>query len=1174
MVSARSADPLDMNKLPRPMSPGALGIDQTQGIGLVRVVDRERHRHAYGADSLPRGELVGELGSLLRDPSEDSVPARLTADGRLQTDDHPLTVPRPSLYRAIRWALAPAGWRRVAPSGARGRAILRRLVLSLRRLAGGRETGGDGGPVVGYLHRRAGAARLPLYAATHPVTGDQLLTTSPREPEDLGYASAELLGYLTAEAPVTGQLGLKAPALPWARRFGKRVPSERPGFTGSIDWPRSGEAVLPEPFAVSGWAMVPSGAASRVELRLSGTPVGRASLGMPRPDVARAMPHPEAGISGFEMFVDPASLPGDELLLEAVAYDRDGSSAVIDAVTAFRLPKRGFEDFNGLAAGLRARVSAIDRGPVAGRIRPRSGEPIRVLSFTHRLDEGGAQRYLFDLLRRLSAEPDLSFTVVTSHQGSYGPRLEALGIPVHMSPGGLAGGVAEYEGKVAEVAAWASGQGFDLVFANTLDSHLGVDLAARLGLPSIWAIHESFELPVWFTLNHGSRRAPQEYPRQRAERALGSAAAVVFAADATRELYQPYGDPRRHVTLPYGVELDEIRRHRQGLDPTALRRERGISESATVVLCLGSIVPRKAQVVLANAFSRVASAHPDALLVLVGDQAGPYSEALKEYVERAGLGPRTRILPVDPDPYSWHQVADVFALASNVESSPLAVIEAMAFETPVVATRVFGLPELVEDGRTGYLCDPSEVTELARCLDRALVASSEERRSIGRAAGEHVRARHDPARYAARFRRLLDGVLEDPRALPGEMLDGAAPRAQRLRRSVTEKISVLIPTLDAGPEFADVLDSLAAQEGLTDVEVLVLDSGSSDDTVELARGRGARILEVPAGEFNHGGVRNRLAESAAGDVLLLTVQDARLVGTHAIRDLVLAMRGDSSLAAVSARQVAGPDADLYSRYRGWLRNEEISANATRTRRTRSLLVSRAGWAESLVDNVCAAIRRSAWESVRFRELDFAEDIDFGLRATERGWTTAFCDHVRVEHHHDRGASRTLFRSALHRSKLWELAGDLEPDRTATIGAGALVAAIPTVIRQVEASVGLTANGQATVSLGPALRAVAEAFGEEPPPLEATGELAGVCELVDGRADPNPGGIADLRAHVLIALDFPWLRNFALAWTEPVPRRLFHDFVARLVAARIGELVGDATHGAPDPSLVGQLGERV
>lgn len=775
---------LETHKLPRSMSPNSLGVGQQQGIGLVRVVDRERRRHAYGAGSRPRGELVGELGSLLREPNQDSIPALLTADGRLSTAEHPLAVPRPSVNLAVRWALAPATWRADAPIGARVRAILRRVLISLRRLAGGGEVEGEEGQVVGHLERRPGPARLPLYAATHPVTGDQLLTTSPREPEELGYTSPALLGHLTAEAPVTGQLGSKAPALPWARRFGKRGAPERRGFTGSIDWPRSGQAVPHRPFGVSGWAMVPTGAASRVELRLNGSTVGRAWLGMPRPDVTRMIAHPEGGISGFEMFVDPASLPEDELLLEAVAYDRDGSSAAIDAVTAFRLPKRGFEDRDGLAASLRARVSAIDGEPVARRIRPGPSEAIRVLTFTHDLGEGGAQRYLFDLLRRLSREPDLCFTVVSSYWGSYGPRLEALGIPVHVAPGGLARNVAEYEGKVAELAAWAGPQGFDLVFANTLDTHLGVDLAERLGLASIWKIHESFELPVWFARYHGSGRDAQEYARQRAELGLAGAAVVVFAADATRELYEPYGDPRRHVTFPYGVELDEIQSRRQDLDRTALRRERGITESATVVLCLGSIGSRKGQVVLAQAFSRVASAHPEALLLMVGDPAGgAYSDALKEYVQRAGLAGRIRVLPIDPDPYPWHEVADVFALASNVESSPIAVIEAMAFETPVVATRVFGVPELVEDGRTGYLCDPSDVTEVARCLDRALVASPEERRALGRAAAERVRARQDPARYAARFRRLLDGVLEDPRALPREILDGAAPRAQRPPRA-------------------------------------------------------------------------------------------------------------------------------------------------------------------------------------------------------------------------------------------------------------------------------------------------------------------------------------------------------------------------------------------------------
>jgi hypothetical protein len=76
---------------------------------------------------------------------------------------------------------------------------------------------------VGHLHTEEGDGRIPLWAGTHPVTGDQLLTGNRWEAVDLGYGEPTLLGFLEPSAPVTGSLGTARPRLPWASRFGQRV---------------------------------------------------------------------------------------------------------------------------------------------------------------------------------------------------------------------------------------------------------------------------------------------------------------------------------------------------------------------------------------------------------------------------------------------------------------------------------------------------------------------------------------------------------------------------------------------------------------------------------------------------------------------------------------------------------------------------------------------------------------------------------------------------------------------------------------------------------------------------------------------------------------------------------------------------------------------------------------
>lgn len=125
-----------------------------------------------------------------------------------------------------------------------------------------------------------------------------------------------------------------------------------------------------------------------------------------------------------------------------------------------------------------------------------------------------------------------------------------------------------------------------------------------------------------------------------------------------------------------------------------------------------------------------------------------YSDGLYAYAHGCAWADQVRVLPVTPDTTPWYALADLMVCASDLESLPRSVLEAMWWETPVVATAIFGLPELIEHGRTGWLCEPRDVRALADALDAALGTPDEERRAIARAGKAVVRERHDMDRYA------------------------------------------------------------------------------------------------------------------------------------------------------------------------------------------------------------------------------------------------------------------------------------------------------------------------------------------------------------------------------------------------------------------------------------------
>lgn len=231
VLLAGSADPL-VNETdaprtigyiePYPIHPRLLPhLDVGYGLlGLVRTVDYDARRHRYGAGQFPAGVPAGELGALLAEHAPDTDPLWIDDQGQVTVAGRTLTNGRPSLRGAMQWTAAPLTWSGMGRFTPKLRASARRAYDSTRFLMSARANGAHPGDPAGYLLRSATPRSVPLYAAVHPVTGDQLLSNTTGEPTSLGYHHITLLGYLVAQAPVTGRRGEIRVAAPWASRFG------------------------------------------------------------------------------------------------------------------------------------------------------------------------------------------------------------------------------------------------------------------------------------------------------------------------------------------------------------------------------------------------------------------------------------------------------------------------------------------------------------------------------------------------------------------------------------------------------------------------------------------------------------------------------------------------------------------------------------------------------------------------------------------------------------------------------------------------------------------------------------------------------------------------------------------------------------------------------------------
>ena len=183
----------------------------------------------------------------------------------------------------------------------------------------------------------------------------------------------------------------------------------------------------------------------------------------------------------------------------------------------------------------------------------------------------------------------------------------------------------------------------------------------------------------------------------------------------------------------------------------------------------------------------------------------------------------------------------------------------------------------------------------------------------------------------ARWFRVLD-VVE---AAPGDDPDqdvvvleapgraGAALRRVRrapggLRRRLRGRrgertVSIVVPVKDPGPGIAELLDAFGGQRWSGHVEVVAVDSGSTDGTPGLLREKGAKVVEVAAEEFDHGGARNLGAEHATGDALVFVTQTMRPADERWLGSLLGALEREPRLAGVTSRIAPLPGADPLTR---------------------------------------------------------------------------------------------------------------------------------------------------------------------------------------------------------------------------------------------------------------------
>lgn len=246
----------------------------------------------------------------------------------------------------------------------------------------------------------------------------------------------------------------------------------------------------------------------------------------------------------------------------------------------------------------------------------------------------------------------------------------------------------------------------------------------------------------------------------------------------------------------------------------------------------------------------------------------------------------------------------------------------------------------------------------------------------------------------------------------------------------TGRVSVVIPAYNGAHELPQLLQLLQAQEGISDLEIVVVDSGSTDGTNRLAEQAGCKVIRIPQEEFSHSYSRMLGAANATGEYLLFMTQDA----LPDRPDWILRMLQPclvSGAAAVSCYETPKPDADLLSHITVWNWQNVMSGGADQlTALPEDTSYDSLRRSAQLSDNACL-VKRSIFMELGGHRGAYAEDLDLGIRLLQAGHKLGLLSSISVVHSHNRPALYNFKRAIVDGVNMAEIFDDFRLDALTT-----------------------------------------------------------------------------------------------------------------------------------------------
>lgn len=575
----------------------------------------------------------------------------------------------------------------------------------------------------------------------------------------------------------------------------------------------------------------------------------------------------------------------------------------------------------------------------------------KILLISHELDLTGAPVVLRNFAISLLRNGDLPI-IVSPHTGKLNQTIVDNCIPVIVFDGVYS---TEFVRKFASL--------FDVVIVNTIVGSPVINMLANTQTPVLWWIHEAE------TSYHEEilKQLPNVQPGNVSIYCGGSYAEKVLLR------HRPSFKPKQ--MLYYTVDME----------PNASSDSPVQKDDRILFAMVGTMQERKGPDILADAILHLPEEiRSQSRFIFIGrpvdgfvvDKVKAVCQHYPDHVEHWDEIPYDQLLAL-------YQDVDCLICPSRDDPMPCTITEVLLLSVPVICSENCGYAPLITKMECGRVFSDNDPVKLAAEITNM------------------VNNRNGLQNMRAQARRTYETFFSES-VFDSNSQTAISDTIARSDKSIEKSVSVVIPTYNAGEEGRRLFKLLREQEGLDTLDIIVVDSGSKDDTVEIARQFCCKVIQIPNEEFSHSYARNLGAKNASTNYVLFMTQDAVPTSADWINKMVSAIQEHGAVAA-SCCEIPKPDCDLYgivccfnhNRYMDIMDHDRILRNpALKTAENIRL--------NAQINDIACVVLRDVFLQYQFRG-NYAEDLDLGRRMISDRHQLMLLSSSPVIHSHTRSA---------------------------------------------------------------------------------------------------------------------------------------------------------------------------